>query len=77
MSYESFICRNRPPDPPSRMALQGLTAILARLREPPGTSHHHILLKRTKAAIKDVHIKSLRGSEGSRRLLWVSEHHTL
>ena len=48
MSCEPFICRNRPPDSPGRMALQGLTAILAGLREPPGTSHHHILFKRTK-----------------------------
>ena len=48
MSYEPFICRNRPPDSPSRMALQGLTAFLVGLRQPPGTSHHHILFKRTK-----------------------------
>ena len=48
MSYEPFIRRNRPPDSPSRMALQELTAILVGLCEPLGTSHHHILLKEQK-----------------------------
>ncbi|KAK7807513.1 hypothetical protein U0070_001316 [Myodes glareolus] len=53
MSCEPFICCNRPPDSPGRMALQGLMAILAGLREPPGTSHHHILFKRTKFGAAD------------------------
>ena len=48
MSCEPFIRRNRPPDSLGLMVLQGLTAILAGLREQPGTFHHHILLKRTK-----------------------------
>ena len=35
------------------MALQGLTAILAGLREPPGTFHQHIYHKRTKSVITE------------------------